>query len=115
MASNPVRGAADESVISMTSTEAQNGFGRVLDTVARNHTVLITRHNAAQAVVISFERYQELTRGEVPTLDALSAEFDELLAKMQRPEVQAAALEAFRASPEELARAAGSVVRAAAP
>lgn len=90
----------------MTSTEAQNGFGRMLDAVARGGTVLITKHNATQAVVMSVDRYEALTRAESPSLEALTAEFDALLEQMQEPGAEEAMLEAFRASPGELARAA---------
>lgn len=95
----------------MTSTEAQNGFGRMLDTVARDGTVLITRHNATQAVVISVDRYEALTRAREPSLDALSAEFDELLARMQTDESRAGMRAAFAASPAELGRAAVEAAR----
>jgi len=93
-------------VVTMTSTEAQNGFGRMLDTVARDGTVLIKKHNVTQAVVMSVDRYEALTKADAPDLDALTAEFDEMLARMQTPEAEAAMLRAFRASPEELGRAA---------
>lgn len=103
--------AAGGDNVYMTSTEAQNGFGRVLDAVARGGTVLITKHNATQAVVMSAERYQALTRDEDPDLDQLEAEYDELIAKMQTPEAVRGALEALRASPEELGRFAVEAAR----
>jgi len=90
----------------MTSTEAQNGFGRVLDTVAREGTVLITKRNAAQAVVMSVERYEALTRGTSSGLDELTADFDDLLRRMRSPEARAGLRDGFRASPDELSRAA---------
>lgn len=93
-------------VLVMTSTEAQNGFGRVLDAVARDGTVLITKHNVTQAVVISVDRYEALTRAESPMLNTLTAEFDELLARMQAPKAKAGMREAFGASSEELGLAA---------
>jgi prevent-host-death family protein len=98
--------AASGPTVYMTSTEAQNGFGRVLDTVARGGTVLITRRNATQAVVISAERYKALTTTEEPSLDALAAEYDDLLAKMATPAAREGALRAIRSSPQELARIA---------
>ncbi|HEX6746038.1 MAG TPA: type II toxin-antitoxin system Phd/YefM family antitoxin [Longimicrobium sp.] len=90
----------------MSSTEAQNGFGRVLEIVGRNATVFITRRNANQAVILSVDRYEELT-GQTPSdLDTLTAEFDEMVAQMQTPAAKAAMRAAFRASPDELADAA---------
>ena len=68
----------------MTSTEAQNSFGRMLDTAARNQTVMITKHGAAQAVVMSVDRYRELSGTSAPDLDALTAEFDALLTKVKQ-------------------------------
>lgn len=107
--SEPARSGA---TVTMTSTEAQNGFGRMLDAVARHKTVLITKHNVTQAVVISAERYRELMpQAEAPSLDALTAEFDEMLARMQTPESRAAMRDAFGASPEELGRAAVAAAR----
>jgi antitoxin Phd len=103
--SRPVAAASGPAVY-MTSTEAQNGFGRVLDIVARGGTVVITRRNAAQAVVMSVERYHSLTGLNSPDLSLLTEEFDELVRRMQTPEVREAVSAAFWASPEELSRAA---------
>jgi antitoxin Phd len=92
----------------MTSTEAQNAFGRVLDAVARDGTVMITKHGVTQAVVISADRYEALTRTETPSLDLLTAEFDAMLERMQAPEVQAgiqAGLSAFQRQPGQAALA----------
>lgn len=98
-------------VVSMTSTEAQNGFGRMLDTVARQSTVFITKHNATQAVVMSVEQYEALTQATTSELDTLTAEFDDLLERMQAPRARAGLRDAFRASPEELSRAAVAAAR----
>jgi len=95
----------------MSSTEAQNGFGHLLETVARDGTVFITRRRAARAVVLSIERYEELTREAEPDLDELTAEFDALLDRMQSPEARAGIREAFSATPDELARAAVAAAR----
>jgi antitoxin Phd len=104
------RSGADPSppgpTVYMTSTEAQNGFGRVLDTVARQGTVMITKHNATQAVVMSIEQYEALTQAPRPDLNLLTEEFDAMVERMQTPEAGAGLLAAFRASPEELSRAA---------
>jgi len=97
---------ASAKVVYMSSTEAQNGFGRVLEIVGRNGRVFITRRNANQAVVISVEEYEALTGRSESPLDALTAEFDEMVAQMQTPVAKAAMRAAFRASPDELADAA---------
>lgn len=108
---SPRRPAPRDTIVYMSSTEAQNGFGRVLDTVARNGTVLITKRNEAQAVVMSVERYEALTRGVASGLDTLTAEFDDLLQRMQTPEARAGLRSAFRASPDDLSRAAVAAAR----
>jgi antitoxin Phd len=97
---------APSQTVYMTSTEAQNGFGRLLDTVAGDRTVLITKRNRPQAVVMSAERYDALTRETHVDLDALTAEFDEMVARMQTPESIAGVKALFTASSEELGRAA---------
>lgn len=93
----------------MTSTEAQNGFGRLLNTVARVGTVLITKHNETRAVVMSVEQYELLAGAEPRLLDGWTAEFDDLLARMQSVEARSGMQDAFAASPEELGRAAVAV------
>lgn len=93
----------------MTATEAQNRFGRVLDEVARDGTVLIKKHNATRAVVISADRYEALTQNEAPSLDLLAAEFDDMLARMQAPGAREGMQAAFDASSDELGRAAAAV------
>ena len=95
----------------MTSTAAQNSFGRMLDTAARNQTVMITKHGAAQAVVMSVDRYRELSRNSEPDLDALTAEFDALLERLQTPAARTGLRGLFDATPEELARAAVSAAK----
>jgi prevent-host-death family protein len=103
---------AHSEIVSMSSTEAQNGFGHVLELVARDCTVFITRRNTARAVVMSVERYQELTREIEPDLDDLTAEFDALLERLQTPQARTGLREALRASPDELAEAALAAARA---
>jgi len=105
-AGNKSRSHGRGKTVVMTSTEAQNGFGRMLDAVANNGTVLIKKHNVTRAVVISADRYEALTREESPALDALAAEFDDMLARMQRPGARSGMQAAFDASPDVLASAA---------
>ena len=100
-----------QETISVTATEAQNEFGRILDTVAQDNLVVITRHNTPRAVMMSIERFDELSGAEAAVLDTLTDEFDVLLAKMQTPEVRAATRRAFDASPDELRQAAMEAAR----
>jgi prevent-host-death family protein len=93
-------------VVSVTATEAQNEFGRILDTVAQDRLVIITRHNTPRAVLMSLDRFDALSRAGEAVLDRLTGEFDALLERMQTPEARAGVRRAFGASPDELGRAA---------
>jgi prevent-host-death family protein len=100
--------------VEISSTEAQNNFGRILGRVARNETVVIRKRDVREAVIISFERYEALTQMESPVLNTLDEEFDALLASMQTPSARAAAQKAFEATPEELGEAAVLLARQSA-
>jgi prevent-host-death family protein len=95
----------------VSATEAQNEFGRILEIVAQDRVVIITRHNSPRAVVISLDRYDALSGTYEQVLDELTEEFDALYERMQTPEANAAAERAINASPEELGRAAAAAAR----
>jgi antitoxin Phd len=85
---------------SFTATEAKNEFGRVLEKAMQGGLVFITKHDAPKAVMLSIDGF-----------NALSAEFDSLLARMQSPAARNAMDAAFHASPTELGRAALTAAR----
>lgn len=74
---------------SFSATEAQNNFGRVLQRVDSGEAVWITRYGEAEAVVISAERYRELSGEAAPDLEKLTREFDAMVARMQTEEAEA--------------------------
>ena len=90
----------------VTATQAQNEFGRVLDDATRVGAVVITKHGQPKAVLLSITRFDQLREREARALEALSSKFDEMLDRMQTPESRAAVDRTFEASPEELGRAA---------
>lgn len=90
--------------ITVTATEAQNEFGRMLDSAIHERVVIITRHNAPRAVLMSFDRYNALATAGAAALETLTREFDKLLDRMQSPAERAAMRRSFDASPEELGR-----------
>ncbi len=90
----------------VSATDAKNEFGHVLDRVARGEAVVITRHDAPRAVMLSFEAYTALTNRAERTLDTLTSEFDAVVARMQTPRARAAVDAAFNASPARLGKAA---------
>src|ERR1700720_2562218 len=82
-----------------TATQAKNEFGRVLEMALQGGTVVITKHDAPKAILISVEGFNQLTQATERRLDTLSEEFDALLARMQNPQTRAAMKAAFAASP----------------
>ena len=95
---------------SVPATRLKNEPASIIDRVSAGKAVAITRHNSARAVIISYEDFRELARAREPSLGALSAEFDGLLAGMQAPKAKKALAAAFESLPEALGE---SAVRAA--
>lgn len=70
------------------ATSLKMSLGTIGDRV-RTQDLQITKHGTPQAVVISVDRYERLSRLEpvdVSSLQALQDEFDRMLAKMQSPQ-----------------------------
>jgi prevent-host-death family protein len=90
----------------ISSSDAKNRFGKILERVTEEGGVAITLRNEPKFVVISVETYQRLARAESRSLDTLTDEFDALLDRMQEPGSRAAMERAFSMTPEELRQAA---------
>ena len=95
----------------VTATEAKNGFGRVLETAMQGGVVLITKHDAPKAVLMSMAEFEALTHAADARLDTLTGEFDALLARQQAPKARAAMRVAFGASPKQLGKSAVAAAR----
>jgi antitoxin Phd len=95
----------------VSATHAKNEFGSLLDKVIQGGTVVITRHDAPKAVLISMAEFNHLSRADRIQIDTLSGDFDALLARMQKPAVRAGMKAAFAASPKELGKAAVAAAR----
>lgn len=91
---------------SIAATDAKNEFGAVLEAVARDGAVIITKHDAPRAVLVSVERAEEALTKHEPSLTALTKEFDALVERMQTPRARAAARRLFTATTEEFGAAA---------
>jgi antitoxin Phd len=89
-----------------TATTAKNEFGRILEMVTKGGAVVITKHGAPKAVLISVDEFNALSHASEKKLDSLTNEFDALLARMQTPHARAAMRSAFEASPLLLGAAA---------
>jgi prevent-host-death family protein len=112
-----VRNARGELIEAPTvsASNAKNGFGRVLDLVAKDGGVTITRRREPFAVVIPIETYARLAGAQADVLNTLSADFDALLERMQAPGANEAMQRAFDMTPEQLGRAAVRAAAAEAP
>jgi antitoxin Phd len=96
---------------SFTATDAKKEFGRVLEMATQGGVVVITKHDAPRAVLLSVDEFNALARAAERQLDTLSGEFDALLARMQTPKARAGMKAAFGASPKQLGRAAVAAAR----
>ena len=96
---------------SVTATEAKSEFGRVLEVAIRGGAVVITKHDAPKAVLISVENFNALSGAAETKLDALDHEFDALLAQMQTAKVRRGMKTAFTASAQQLGKAAVAAAR----
>jgi prevent-host-death family protein len=105
------RGQAVEAS-SVTATDAKKQFGRVLEMVLRGGAVVITKHDAPKAILLSVDEFNALTQATTGgSLDSLSADFDAMLARMQTPRARSGMQAAFGASPKALGRAAVTAAR----
>ena len=106
---NRSRARAGEVVgASASSTEAKNNFGQILSQATREGRVIITKYDRPEAVLLSIEEYESLVGCEPVDLRALDAEFDEMLARMQRSEQRAGVKRLFAMSAEDLGAAASA-------
>jgi prevent-host-death family protein len=90
----------------ISASAAKNGFGRILDRVAREGPLAITKHDEPCAVLISIGDYRALIGAKEVSLNSLTDEFDALFERMQEPGALAAMQKAFTLTPAQLGRAA---------
>ena len=95
-----------EARASYTATEAKHEFGRVLEQAIHGATVVITKHDAPRAVLISMDQFKALQDAPQMKLDTLSEQFDALLDRMQTPQARRGMSVAFNASPKQLGKTA---------
>jgi prevent-host-death family protein len=97
-----------KNTLTVTATEAKTRFGPLLETAIAGGAVIITKHDTPKAVLISMAEFEALGGSRPPDLDALSAEFDGLLARLQTPSAGKALKSAFAAKPKTLGRLAAA-------
>lgn len=100
------QGRGQERSASYSATAAKNEFGRILEKAIRGQAVVITKHDKPKAVLISMDEFEALKHAPEHKLNALSEEFDALLARMQTPQARSGMKAAFSASPKQLGKAA---------
>ncbi len=98
---------------SIAATRVKNEFGAILDKATHGGAVAITRHDTPKAVLLSYAEFESLVQARSRALDSLSADFDDLLDRMQSPKAKKAMESAFNASPTKLGRAAVKAARKA--
>jgi antitoxin Phd len=118
MASRRLKGADARTVRSapaeparFTATQAKNEFGRALEMALHGDSVIITKHDAPKAILMSVEQFEKLTHAAERSRDTLAGEFDALMVRMQTPKARAAMKSALASSPRELAAAAVTSAR----
>jgi antitoxin Phd len=95
----------------VSATDAKNNFGHLLEKAMQGEVVVITKHHAPKAVLISMDEYTALSGAPETRINALSAEFDAMLVRMQGPGRRNAMKAAFHASPKQLGKAAVAAAR----
>ena len=93
-------------VPAVAATRLKSECGAVLEDALRGGAVVITRHETPKAVLVSYEEFQALVREHVTSLNDLRADYDVLLARMQKPAARRGMAAAFDATPAQLGRAA---------
>ena len=73
--------------------------------------VVITKHDSPKAILLSMDEFNALSNAHRAELEALSEEFDGLLARMQTPAARASMNAAFHAMPKKLGKAAVAAAR----
>jgi len=105
------RKGEDFRVSSFKATDVKNAFGRMLETVLRQGAIVITKHDDPKAVLLSWDEFEALAAVRSRRLEALTGEFDALLARMQTPAVRKGMRAAFEATPAQLGKAAVAAAR----
>jgi prevent-host-death family protein len=97
---------------SVTASDLKNNFGEVI-AQAMKGAVAITRHQRAEFVLLPVEQYLELQQARTAPLQALTVEFDAMVARMNTPAANRGVARLFKAAPDALGKSAVKAARAA--
>jgi len=95
-----------EAIESFTITEFKEQARDVIDLVAECKAVAILRHKTPEVVLIPVHDYIELVKLRRERLNVLTQRYDEMVSRMRTPEAAVGVDALFKATPEELGRAA---------
>ena len=96
---------------SVSTTELAGAIQKVTGAVVSAGAVLVTKHDQPAMVLVSVDRYLQLTRAAEPDLTALTRRFDDMVERMQGADAERRMAEAFAMSPAELGAAAQRAAR----
>ena len=97
----------------ISASDLKNKFSEVARLTARE-PLAVTRHNRREYVVLTAAQYEELQQSRRAPLASLTAEFDQLVARMNTAKAKRATAALFSTSSKALGRAALKARRAAA-
>jgi len=98
-------------LLAFDASTVKNKFRAVAEQAARG-AVAISRYSRPALVIMPAEEYVRLEKLRRAPLDALTGQFDELVAKMQTTKSRKAVQALFEASPTKLGKAALKAARA---
>lgn len=89
----------------ISASDLKNKFSEVVRRASRE-PVAITRHKRREFVILTAGQYEELQKSRIAPLEGLTAEFDQLVARINTPKAKRATAALFSATPAALGRAA---------
>jgi translation initiation factor IF-1 len=106
------RREAISSLRAVTASKLKNNFGEVIGQATKG-PVAITRHQRAEFVLLPVEHYLELQQARTAPLDALTSQFDAMVARMNTPAAKQGVNRLFKASPAGLGKSAVKAAKVA--
>lgn len=102
---NPVAALPD-----IPASVLKNKFSEVVRRAAKE-PLAITRHNRREFVILSAEQYEELQQSRLAPLQGLTADFDQMVARMNTSKDRAARSNFFKASAVKLSPALAKSIK----
>lgn len=94
-----------EALPSVTASELKNKFGEV-SSRAMKGAIAIKRHRRSEFVLIPASEYAELQQARSAPLEALSGQFDAMVARMNTPTSKRGVAKLFKATSKQLGKSA---------